>query len=101
MLEEKKMKVVDWAEAGPEHQLWPNTTQCSDYRTRFARVSSLPVRALVSYPGSGNTWVRYLVEGATGIYTGSIFNDKSILRAGHAGEGRDYKDGSTILQKTH
>jgi len=101
MLEEKKMKVVDWAEGGPEHQLWPNTTLCSDYRTRFARVSSLPPRALVSYPGSGNTWVRYLVEGATGLYTGSIFNDKTILRAGHHGEGREYKDGSTIMQKTH
>ena len=31
---------------------------------------------------------RALLEGSTGLYTGSIFNDKSILRAGHAGEGR-------------
>jgi hypothetical protein len=26
--------------------------------------------ALVSYPGSGNTWLRYLIEATTGIYTG-------------------------------
>ena len=59
------------------------------------------MRALVSYPGSGNTWIRYLVEAATGVFTGSIFNDKSILRAGHHGETRDPRDGSTILQKSH
>jgi hypothetical protein len=26
--------------------------------------------ALVSYPGSGNTWLRYLVEATSGIFTG-------------------------------
>ena len=28
------------------------------------------VRALVSYPGSGNTWLRDLVEAGTGLTTG-------------------------------
>ena len=45
--------------------------------------------------------VRYLVEAATGVFTGSIFNDASIVKAGHYGESRAYSDGSTILQKTH
>ena len=40
-------------------------------------------------------------RGAPGVYTGSIFNDSSILRAGHYGEGRDFKDVSTIMQKIH
>ena len=35
------------------------------------------------------------------MYTGSVYNDKSILRAGHHGEARSYRDGSTLLQKTH
>ena len=34
---------------------------------------------LLSYPGSGNTWVRLLLEYSTGIYTGSIFNDTTLI----------------------
>ena len=34
-----------------------------------------PLTALVSFHGSGNTWVRYLLEQATGIFTGSIYCD--------------------------
>ena len=45
--------------------------------------------------------IRYLVEAATGAFTGSMYNDSSILSAGHYGEARYYNDGSTLLQKTH
>ena len=38
--------------------------------------------ALVSLPGSGNTWVRGLLEKATGVCTGSMWCDPS-LRAKH------------------
>ena len=41
------------------------------------------------------------MEAATGVFTGSVYNDSMILSAGHYGEGRDYNEGSTILQKTH
>ena len=61
----------------------------------------MQTRALVSYPGSGNTWTRYLLEAGSGIFTGSVYNDPGILKAGHYGEAREYSDGSTILQKTH
>ena len=44
---------------------------------------------------------RYLVETGTGVFTGSVFNDKALTGAGHYGEAVDYLDGSTILQKTH
>ena len=37
-----------------------------------------PVVALVSSPGSGNTWLRYLLEQATGIFTGSVYCDHSL-----------------------
>ena len=58
-------------------------------------------RALVSYPGSGNSWLRYLLDGCTGVFTGSIFKDRSLSAAGLLGEDREPNDGSTIVQKTH
>ena len=48
--------------------------------------SGTPV-ALVSYPGSGNSWARVLLEEATGIYTGSVYCDKHYLFSGMIGEG--------------
>lgn len=37
-----------------------------------------PPTALASYPGSGNTWIRYLIETAGGIFTGSRYKDLQI-----------------------
>ena len=34
--------------------------------------NSLPKWALTSFPGSGVTWTRQMIEGLTGIYTGSV-----------------------------
>jgi hypothetical protein len=34
---------------------------------------------LYSFPGAGNTWCRLLIEYATGIYTGSVYNDPSLV----------------------
>lgn len=36
---------------------------------------------LYTFPGSGNTWCRLLVEFGTGIYTGSVYNDQSLLHS--------------------
>ena len=33
---------------------------------------------LASFPGSGNTWVRLLLEDASGFYTGSVYADGSL-----------------------
>ena len=41
------------------------------------------------------------MESGTGVFTGSVFNDKAITGAGHYGEAVHYLDGSTILPKTH
>jgi len=45
--------------------------------------------ALLSFPGSGNSWVRQLIETATGIYTGTYHDcDESyIVSGGMIGEG--------------
>ena len=36
------------------------------WNLRFAKKGSLPKHGLVSFPRSGNTWIRYLIEAATG-----------------------------------
>ena len=58
-----------------------------------------PLTALASKPGSGNTWVRHLLQLATGIQTGSIFNEQRLKRNGFPGEG--IVNGSVIAIKTH
>ncbi|ESP04709.1 hypothetical protein LOTGIDRAFT_56203, partial [Lottia gigantea] len=55
--------------------------------------------ALASFPGSGNTWLRHMIQQVTGIATGSIFNDSSIYNHGFPGEG--YRDDTVIVIKTH
>ena len=34
---------------------------------------------LYTFPGSGNTWSRLLIEYSTGVLTGSVYNDQSLL----------------------
>ena len=61
--------------------------------------SSGPVIALGSVTGSGNSWVRQLLESATGVYTGSVYCDKSYIEAGMIGEGVTTEN--VIAIKTH
>ena len=61
--------------------------------------SSGPTVALVSYPGSGNSWVRQLLEASTGIYTGAVYCDSSYINAGMIGEG--VQTNNVIAVKTH
>ena len=55
--------------------------------------------ALASCPGSGNTWVRGMLEKATGICTGSVYCDYDLRNGGYVGES--IRDGSVIAIKTH
>ncbi|XP_065902941.1 WSCD family member GA21586-like isoform X2 [Dysidea avara] len=47
--------------------------------------------ALLSFPGSGNSWVRQLIETTTGIYTGTYkdCDESYIISGGMIGEGID------------
>ena len=58
----------------------------------------LPV-ALASTSGSGNTWIRGLLEKATGICTGFLYCDFAMRREGFIGE--NIKSGSVLVVKTH
>ena len=42
--------------------------------------------AITSFPGSGNTWFRHLFQVSTGIYTGSVYDDRVLMRHGYKGE---------------
>ncbi|XP_077980461.1 sialate:O-sulfotransferase 1-like [Glandiceps talaboti] len=68
---------------------------------RFAPEKSRPMVALASFPGSGNTWLRHLIEQATGIYTGNVKRSPVLDAAGFRGEDEDWRSGTTIVQKSH
>jgi len=59
---------------------------------------SRPLVALASFHGSGNTWLRYLLEQATGIFTGSIYCDE-LLKKTFPGEF--IVSGNVVAVKTH
>ena len=55
--------------------------------------------ALASFPGSGNTWVRGLLQQVTGFCTGSVYCDSDLRRHGFVGE--NITTGSVLVVKTH
>ena len=68
-------------------------------RCQFVNARGRRVVALVSLPGSGNTWVRGLLERVTGVCTGSIYCDKTLRAEGFCGEG--LRSGALLVVKTH
>ncbi|XP_042866702.1 WSCD family member GA21586-like [Penaeus japonicus] len=83
----------------PSRQLWPNDTQCDRLTVRPGQ--GITKTWLLSFPRSGNTWTRYLIEAATGVSTTSVYHDKLLVRLGFQGEREDIDTGTTLLQKTH
>ncbi|XP_022101127.1 WSC domain-containing protein 2-like [Acanthaster planci] len=81
------------------YQTAAEDTRCSN--ATLTPPGSLPLVALASFPGSGNTWVRYLIERATGVYTGSFYNDGDLFKKGFIGEKEKWTRGNTIAVKTH
>ncbi|XP_061074460.1 sialate:O-sulfotransferase 1-like [Conger conger] len=74
-------------------------SRCMD--RKFLQEKSRQLVALSSFPGAGNTWVRHLVELATGYYTGSFYFEGSLYNKGFKGEKDYWKSGRTICVKTH
>lgn len=54
---------------------------------------------LASFPGSGNTWVRGLLQRVTGICTGGIYCDVTLRASGFPGES--IRSGAVLVVKTH
>ncbi|XP_007894880.2 WSC domain-containing protein 1 [Callorhinchus milii] len=74
-------------------------TRCTD--RKFLQTRAKIMVALSSFPGAGNTWVRHLIEHATGYYTGSYYFDGTLYNKGFRGEKDYWKSGRTICVKTH
>merc|ERR1712062_466171 len=80
---------------------WQRDEECREFNISYLEPRTGDILPLASYPGSGSTWVRYLIEGATGVFTGSVYKDLELQMMGFWGEIRDWRDGTTIVQKTH
>ncbi|CAK8682525.1 unnamed protein product [Clavelina lepadiformis] len=56
---------------------------------------------LATFPGSGNTWTRHLLERATGIYTGSVYGDKLLYKSGFLAELPEISKVRSVVVKDH
>ena len=72
-----------------------------DAKVQLGEFGQFPLVMLVSFPGSGNTWARLLIEAVTGYYTGSVYSDKYLYAGGFIGEKEKWRNGRTILIKNH
>ena len=66
---------------------------------RFMNGAGRDPIALASFPGSGNTWVRGLIQSVTGLCTGAIYCDRMLRRTGFPGES--IRSGIVLVVKTH
>ena len=68
-------------------------TPCTFFNGTARKTATL----LISFPGSGNTWFRGLLQQATGVCTGSHKCDGDLRRHGFPGEGVIGKGSGTFL----
>lgn len=61
-------KTLDWLD------LWANDTVCNQFSVHLLEDNAVEPRTLVSFPGSGNTWLRMLLMGLTGIYIDTVYD---------------------------
>lgn len=61
-------RTLDWLD------LWNEDGNCTKYESRVLQPGRQPqTGALVSFPGSGNSWLRMLLVGVTGVFISSIY----------------------------
>ena len=60
-----------------------------------------PLTGLWSFPGSGNSWLRYLIQKATGYVTGSEYEEKKNWPDFPGFPGGDISNGSAVVVKSH
>ena len=116
-----------WVASRPEHAWFTNDSQCRPFVTRFACDHCVPLVYLASFPRSGNTWTRYLLEASTGLFTVSggpfrrtyletpeeflLLKEEEIwiaarektelVQLGYLGEHIPWAQGVGIVAKTH
>ena len=77
-----------------------NVEQCENLTLLQYQNPPGPLTALASLPSSGNTWVRHLLQMATGRLTGSVYGeDDGKIHEGFPGS--NVHNGSVIVIKDH
>ncbi|KAL4237963.1 hypothetical protein ACF0H5_002673 [Mactra antiquata] len=72
---------------------------CTEKRVKLSK-HNLPITGLSSFPGSGNTWTRHLIQQMTGLATSSEYCDRSLLNNGFPYECSTDRS-HMIVVKTH
>ena len=75
-----------------------NISWCGGKYLRFQKPQG-PLIGLISYPKSGNTWLRHLIQQSTGYLTGSFYNSSLLEKNGFPGESIHNR--SVIVIKSH
>ena len=78
-----------------------NTDQTDTCQVKPGRVHQFKFIPLLSFPGSGNTWLRKLVEDATGYQTTTVERGDKQLAKHFIGEYDHPHSGRSIIVKTH
>lgn len=85
------------------HKTWDSTpsryTEPGRSTCVFVDGSDRHPMGLASYPGSGNTWVRGLLQRVTGLCTGAVYCDVTLRQNGFPGES--IRGGAAFVVKTH
>ncbi|CAL4065893.1 unnamed protein product, partial [Meganyctiphanes norvegica] len=81
-------------------RMWPDDKgHCGRIETRFGVNTSWAW--LISYPRSGNTWTRYLLEASTGVFSGSVYGSELLKELQYLGEKENPYHNTTCVVKTH
>ena len=64
------------------YQTFSEDDRCKPLRFLPSNVDVKPA-VLASFPGSGNTWLRHLLQQASGIYTGSEYSNPHLSKSGN------------------
>ena len=89
--------VVTPEEIKSSNQEWPQECNAPRHFLEPAEQRKKPV-ALASFPGSGNTWLRFLIEQGSRVYTGSAYED---LALNQTYPGENIRNPSVVAVKTH
>lgn len=78
-LDLNRPQTYSWQQLNDEVTVASN---CSEYLTSFLKKNSGRQTGLASVPGSGELWIRYLIEGLTGVYTGDLYKVSNYIQRG-------------------
>lgn len=69
---------VDLNRTFEQFDLWSNDSICASHRVYWLKPGKqFHPGALVSFPGSGNSWLRMLLMGITGILVDSVYKNEN------------------------